>query len=61
LVGVFAYLAPAFVTWPILDAVFTRYHAEPIVSASARSRLHWVVVVLIGMLIAMLIGAFSGC
>ena len=60
-VGVFAYSAAALFTWPLLEAAFTRYSREPIVSAAARERLHWVVAVLLGVLVSILVGVLAGC
>src|SRR5712691_2566110 len=48
--GVFAYAAPIPFTWPLMDAAFSRY-AQPVASAPARSRLHWVIAVLAGVLV----------
>ena len=60
--GVFAYSAAALFTWPLLDAAFSRYSREPIVSAAARERIHWVVtVLLLGVLVSILVGVLAGC
>jgi hypothetical protein len=59
-VGVFAYSAAALFTWPLLDAAFSRYSREPIVSAAAE-RIHWVVAVLLGVLLSILVGVLAGC
>ena len=61
IVGVFAYSAAGLCTWPLLDAAFTRYSREPIVSAAARERIHWVVTVLLGVLVSILVGVLAGC
>jgi hypothetical protein len=50
--GVFIYALPVPFTWPLLDAAFTRYSRQPVVSAHARSRLHWVVCVLVGIVVS---------
>jgi hypothetical protein len=55
-VGVFIYALPVPFTWPLMDAAFTRYSREPVVSAPARSRMHWVVCVLVGVFVSILIG-----
>ena len=57
--GVLAYALPVPFTWPLMDAAFARYAREPVVSAPARSRLHWVVCVLAGILVSILIGALA--
>ena len=57
--GVFTYALPIPFTWPIMDAVFTRYSRESVVSALARTRIHWVICVLAGVLLSMLIGGLA--
>lgn len=63
--GVFAYALPIPFTWPLVDAAFIRYMREPehppMINAPARSRLHWVVAVLVGILISVIIGGLAGC
>ena len=59
--GVFAYAAPIPFTWPLMDAAFSRYARQPVASAPARSRLHWVIAVLAGVLVSIVIGAIAGC
>ena len=60
-VGVFAYAAPALFTWPLVDAALFRYAREPVAGAPARERLHWVAVVLLGILLSILVGVMGGC
>jgi Mn2+/Fe2+ NRAMP family transporter len=57
--GVFLFALPIPVTWPLMDAAFARYAREPVVSGSARSRLHWVMCVLVGTLVSILIGGVA--
>src|SRR3982750_4737790 len=57
--GVLIYAVPVPFTWPLMDAAFARYAREPVVSARARSRLHWVVCSLTGILVSMLIGVLA--
>jgi hypothetical protein len=57
--GVFLYAIPIPITWPLMDAAFARYAKQPVVSAPARSRLHWVVCVLAGILVSILIGGVA--
>ena len=58
--GIFLYVLPVPFTWPLMDAAFTRYSRDPVVSAPARSRLHWVICVLVGVLVSIVIGALGG-
>ena len=60
-VGVFVYAVPIPFTWPLMDAAFSRYERQPVASAPARSRLHWVIAVLAGVLVSIVIGAIAGC
>jgi hypothetical protein len=64
-VGVFAFAARVPFTWPLVDAAFLRYMREPkhppMVNAPARTRLHWVVAVLVGVFISIIIGGVAGC
>ena len=53
--------AAALFTWPLLDAAFSRYSREPIVSAAARERIHWVVAAVLGVLVSILVGVLAGC
>jgi len=57
--GVFLYALPIPFTWPVMDAMFARYSREPVVSVPARSRTHWVVCVLGGVLVSILIGGLA--
>jgi hypothetical protein len=59
--GVLLYAAPIPFTWPLVDAALFRYAREPVASAPAKSRLHWVVAVLVGVLVSIIIGAIAGC
>jgi predicted PurR-regulated permease PerM len=56
---VVVYAVAALLTWPILDAAFTRYAAEPIVNAPARRRMPWVWCVLVGVLVSIVIGGLG--
>jgi type III secretory pathway component EscS len=56
--GVFLYAIPVPFTWPLLDAAFARYAQDSVLS-TARSRLHWVVCVLAGILVSILIGGLA--
>ena len=58
-VGVFLYSIPVLLTWPFLDAAFTRYSREPGVSAPAQKRMPWVWCVLVGVFVSILIGALG--
>jgi hypothetical protein len=64
-VGFIAFVVPIPFTWPLVDAAFLRYMRPPkhppMVNAPARSRLHWVVAVLAGLLVSFLVSALAGC
>jgi hypothetical protein len=64
-VGFIAFVVPIPFTWPLVDAAFFRYMREPkrppMVNEPPRSRLHWVVAVLAGLLVSFLVGALAGC
>jgi hypothetical protein len=57
--GAFVYSGAALLTWPFLDAAFTRYAAEPTVSAPANRRMPWVWCVLVGVLVSIIIGGLG--
>jgi hypothetical protein len=57
--GVLVYAAAAVLTWPFLDAAFTRYAREPIVNAPASRRIQWVWCVLVGILVSIVIGGLG--
>jgi hypothetical protein len=60
-VGLIVFTIPVPFTWPLLDAAFTRYMREPNVNAPARTRMHWVAAVLVGMLLSVILGGLAGC
>lgn len=57
--GVLVYTAAALLTWPFMDAAFTRYAAEATVNAPASRRMPWVWCVLVGILVSIIIGGLG--
>jgi hypothetical protein len=57
--GVFVYSGAALLTWPFLDAAFTRYAGEANVNAPVGRRMPWVWCVLVGVLVSIIIGGLG--